>query len=366
MINKLLKNFLKDLWTPPGTITQPLTPQPVSSSPAIISNFVYSFDNFHRNDIRDLIDLKGKINLIKTPQPNKGDLVNWIDIVGLHDIDLIKALGEEFNIHPLVLEDIVGTHQRPKLEDWDDYIYAVVKMLYWGVDNQIIHEQVSFILGPNYLISFQEQKGDVFSLIRNRLQSGKGRIRKMGADYLMYSLIDAITDNYFVVLDKFGDKIETLGEAVELEPTVDNIRKVQKFKHDILIMRSYAVPLREVVITLAKSESDFIKDSTLIYLKDLQDHIMQITESIEILRDVAISTVETSRSTLNNKMNEIMKVLTIVSTIFMPLTFIVGIYGMNFHYMPELEWKWAYPAVMLLTLLIAIFMLIFFKKKNWL
>jgi len=293
--------------------------------------------------------------------------VTWINIDGIHQMDIIEKMGSCFGVHPLVLEDIVHTGQRPKIEDFGNYIYVVLKMLYRGNDEgEIEAEQVSMILSESFVITFQEKEGDVFDPIRQRIKQNKGRIRKMGADYLAYSLIDAIVDNYFVVLEKFGEHIESLEEELLTEPASRTLPEIHDLKRGALFLRKSVWPLREVISGLERGESSLFKKSTLIYLRDIYDHTIQIIDTIETSRDLLSGMLDTYLSITSNRMNEVMKVLTIIATIFIPLTFIAGIYGMNFKYMPELESRWAYPGVLLVMLAVGIVMLFYFRRKKWL
>jgi magnesium transporter len=293
--------------------------------------------------------------------------VTWINVAGLHQIEVLEKLNECFGLHPLVLEDILNTTQRPKMEDFGDYIYIVLKMIYLpGPGQEAVTEQVSLILGPNYLISFQEAGGDVFDPIRERIRSGKGRIRKMGADYLAHALLDAIVDHYFIILEKLGEDVEDLEETLTNNPTTRTMQAIHQLKRKMIFLRKSVWPLREVVGSLERGESPLIQPSTGIYLRDIYDHTIQVIDNIETFRDMLSGMIDIYLSSISNRMNEIMKVLTIIATIFIPLTFIVGLYGMNFKYMPELEWRWGYPLVLLLMLGVSIFMLFYFKRKKWL
>jgi len=293
--------------------------------------------------------------------------VTWINIDGLHQIDIIKKLGQHFELHPLILEDILNTGQRPKCEDYEKYIFIVLKMLTFDDENQVIQsEQVSFVLGSNLVISFQESVGDVFEQIRDRIRNAKGRIRKMAADYLVYALVDAIVDNYFIILEKLGEKIETLEEELLVEPMEKTLKQIHMLKRELISLRKSVWPLREVINSLGKTEFALIEESTKPYLRDVYDHTIQVIDTVEAYRDMVSGMLEIYLSSISNRMNAVMKVLTIIATIFIPLTFIAGIYGMNFKYMPELEWKWAYPAIWLIMTIVVIVMLIYFKRKKWL
>ena len=294
--------------------------------------------------------------------------VTWINVEGVHQVELIEKLGGCYGFHPLVMEDVLNTDQRPKMEIYGNYIYIVLKMLYGRDKNHSIEtEQVSLILGSNFVISFQEgREGDVFDPVRERIRSDKGLIRRMGSDYLAYSLMDTIVDNYFLILETLGEKVELLEEELTTSPTVKTLHEIQKFRNEMILIRRAVWPLREVTIGLGRKESPLIKETTEIYLRDVYDHIIQVMDTIEVYREMLSGMLDIYLSSVSNRLNSVMKVLTIIATIFMPLTFIVGIYGMNFKHMPELGWRWGYPAVWVIIVLIGVLMLIYFKKKKWL
>jgi magnesium transporter len=291
----------------------------------------------------------------------------WVNITGVHEIDFIEKIGRYFNIHPLTLEDIVNTGQRSKVEDYGHYLYMVSRMLFFDESKGEFHsEQISIILGEGFLISFQEVEGDVFNGVRERIRKGRGRIRQSGCDYLAYSLLDAIVDNYFVVLGIFGDKIEMLDEQLLENPSPEISGMIHEMKREMIYLRKQVWPLREVLGNLSKAGPVLVKESTAVYLRDVYDHTIQVMDTIESYRDILSGMMENYLSVVSTKMNEVMKLLTIIATIFIPITFVVGVYGMNFHYMPELEWKWGYFMVLGFMLCVVVFMLICFKRKNWL
>ncbi len=293
--------------------------------------------------------------------------VTWINIDGLHKIELIEKLGKHFNLHPLVLEDIVNTGQRPKMEDFVDYIFVNLKMLHYDEkENEAKAEQVSLILGSNFVLSFQESEGDVFDIIRERIRSDKGRIRKMGADYLAYSLIDAIVDNYFIILEKIGEKIEENEDELVANPVPETLQTIHGLKRQMIFLRKSVWPLREVINRLERWESPLIQKSTDIYLRDVYDHTIQVIDAVETFRDTLSGMLDIYLSSVSNRMNEVMKVLTIIATIFIPLTLVTSLYGMNFKYMPELEWPLGYPLVLLAMLVVGVMMIIYFRRKRWL
>ena len=295
------------------------------------------------------------------------ETVTWINIDGIHDTSIIEKIGGQFQLHPLVLEDILNTEQRPKIDDLEDTLFIVLKMLSYGdSDNRLEVEQLSLVLGPNFVISFQEREGDFFEPIRERLRNSKGRIRSMGPDYLAYALIDAVVDHYFIVLEKFGEDIEFLEDELIADPRPETLSAIHNLKNDLIFLRKSVWPLREVVGSLGRGESDLIAEKTLVFIRDVYDHTVQIIDTIETYRDMASGIQDLYLSSLSNKMNEVMKVLTIIATIFMPLSFIVGWYGMNFEYMPELKWHFGYPLVLVVMAVIATGMIIYFKNNKWL
>lgn len=293
--------------------------------------------------------------------------VTWINVDGVHNPAELEKLGDCFGLHRLVMEDIMNTDQRPKTEDYGEYLYLVLKMISDGRGAEIITEQVSIILGAGFVLSFQDGVvGDVFNVVRERLRSGKGRIRKMGADYLAYALLDTIVDNYFVILEKLAEKIESLESELIANPTQNTVQKIYQLKRELIFLHNAVWPLREVVSGLSKHESPLIAESITPYLRDVYDHVIQVIDSVDIYREMLSGMLDMYLSSVSNRLNQVMKVLTIIATIFMPLTFIAGVYGMNFKHMPELEWRYGYPTVLALMAFIPGIMLIYFKRKKWL
>lgn len=300
------------------------------------------------------------------------DSVTWINIDGIHDIKSIESIGVHYSLHPLVLEDIMNTGQRPKYDDFEEYIFIALKMLMFdGKGLEIKAEQVSLILGPNYVISFQEEEGDVFNPIRERIRKHKGRIREMGPDYLAYAILDAIVDSYFAILETVGEKIEDLEEELVSNPTPKTLTVINKLKSDAIFLRKAVWPLRDIISGLERSESKLIKKGTHIFLRDVYDHTIQVIDTVETFRDMISGKLDIYLSSVSNKMNEVMKVLTIIATIFIPITFIAGIYGMNFNSgvsrlnMPELNWPFGYIFAWSLMLTMVVIMVIYFKRKKW-
>jgi magnesium transporter len=292
--------------------------------------------------------------------------VTWIDVTGLKDVEAIEKIGRAYGIHPLVLEDVLNLNQRPKLEIFDDYIFAVFKMV-WLKDGEGLEvEQVSAIFGKGFVITFQEREGDVFDPLRARIANGKGRVRKSGADYLFYAILDIVIDNYFPVVERLEATLEELEDRVLSLTAESVVEEIHDLRRTVLELKRYAGPMREVARMLMDAEEDLISRELHPYLRDLYDHVIRVTESLEILREGLSALREMHLSAVSNRMNEVMKTLTIIATVFMPLTFIVGVYGMNFEHMPELKWRWGYPVVWGVMLITAGFMIRYFRRKKWL
>ena len=297
--------------------------------------------------------------------PPTDESITWVNVGGVHKMGILESFGKVFQLHPLLLEDIANTDQRPKLEDYETCLFLVMKMLSLTDRQDIVVEQVSLVLGRNFVLSFQENGADVFTPVRDRLREGKGRLRQSGADSLLYALVDAIVDQYFEVLEVLGEKIEVLQDLVISDPKPETLQRIHTLKRQLLFLRRAVWPLREAANNLSRSESPFLQDSTKVFFRDVYDHVIQIVDTIETLREMVSAGLDIYLSSISYRLNGVMKVLTIITTIFMPLTFIVGIYGMNFEHMPELKWEWGYPFVLGLMLAIAIAMLGFFKGKKW-
>lgn len=295
----------------------------------------------------------------------EGRSTSWLNITGLHDVDLIGKIGARFDIHPLVLEDVLNVGHRPKFEDHGGFHFLVAKMVSLEAGIGLTVEQISLILGPRYLITFQEKPGDVFEPVRNRIRAGKGRIRSSGADYLAYALVDAIVDHYFVLLERIGEDLERLEEELSDDPQPEVLQRVHNLKRDMVFIRKSIWPMREVIAGLERSESGLIRKSTRPFLRDVYDHTIHVIDSVDSFRDVLSGMTELYMTLVSNRMNEVMKVLTIMATIFIPLTFLAGIYGMNFEFMPELSWRWGYPLVWLVMLGLGLGMFLVFKIKKW-
>jgi magnesium transporter len=352
---KLIKKRSKKAGLPPGTLVHIGEKKAETLKITIMD---YDEARFEEKEIKTIDEC-----FIFKDKPT----VTWINIDGLHQVEILEKLGECYGLHPLVLEDILNTDHRPKMEDYGEYLYIVLKDLdYDDKSSQIEAEQISLILGPNFVFSFQEREGDTFNSIRERIRNGKGRIRKMGADYLAYTLFDSIVDNYFIILERLGEKIEFLEEKLVTQPTPETLQIIHHLKREMIFLRKAVWPLREVINGLERGESSLIRESTRVYLRDVYDHTIQTIDTIETYRDMVSGMLDIYLSSVSNRLNSVMKVLTIIATIFMPLTFLAGVYGMNFKLMPELEWRWGYPVIWLVMVGIGVFMLLYFRKKKWL
>lgn len=297
----------------------------------------------------------------------KTNTVTWINIDGLHEIDLIKEIGQTFELHPLLLEDILNTGQRPKIEEFDNCIFMVIKMLRYDHEKQmVLSEQLSLVLGPTFLLTFQERPGDVFEPVRERIRKPKGRIRVSGIDYLAYALLDTVVDNYIYIIERIGEQIEDVEEEILDNPDHSIMEKISNYKREMNFLRKTVRPAREAIIHFVRSDSELIIEQTIPFLKDLEDLITQATEAIDTYREMLSDQLNIYNSNISNKMNDVMKVLTIFAAIFIPLTFIAGIYGTNFEYLPELQFKYSYFVFWGVMVSVAIGMLIFFRRKKWL
>ncbi|ADI74225.1 magnesium and cobalt transport protein CorA [Methanohalobium evestigatum Z-7303] len=347
----------KDVGLPPGSLVYQGEKRSEDVKITVIDYSEKSVQEMVTKNVEDCFPFKD--------QPS----VTWINIDGLHKVDIIEKIGEHFDLHPLVLEDILNISQRPKTEDFENYIYTVLKMFtYNKQENETNIEQVSIVIGSNFVISFQEKEGDIFDPVRDRIRFNKGHIRKMKSDYLAYSLIDTVVDNYFIVLEEIGEQIESVEDELSKnpDPEPETLQTIHGLKRDVLFLRKSIWPLREVINTLNRNESRLIYKTTQLFLKDVYDHVIQTIETLDTYREMLTSMLDLYLSSINNRMNEVMKVLTIIATVFIPLTFIAGIYGMNFEYMPELYWKWSYPILWMIMVSASLFMFAYFKKKKWL
>jgi magnesium transporter len=352
---KFIKKRSKKAGLPPGTLVH--IGEKMSERTKIT---VFEFDELSFQE-REPENLEECFLFKKEPT------VTWVNVHGVHEVEILEKFGNCFGVHPLVMEDILNTDQRPKIENYGEDLFIVLKMLsYDEKKGEISAEQVSLVLRSNAVLSFTEKEKGAFTPIQERLRSGKGRLRKMGADDLAYTLLDNIVDHYFAILEKLSEKIEELEEKLVTNPTTPILQKIQNLKREMIFLRKWVWPLREVISSLERGESSWIQEGTRFYLRDVYDHTIQVMDTVETFREVLSGMMDIYLSSINNRMNAVMKVLTIIATIFMPLTFLAGVYGMNFKHMPELEWQWGYPLLWVFMILIAVFMLISFRKKRWL
>lgn len=346
--------------TPPATLEKP---DNGDSRPSEISLIQYDSESIFEGKFETFEELMARFDPAK---------VNWINIDGLGSLDVLKKLSERFNIHPLALEDVLNTTQRPKVERYEDQFFVISEMIYQE-NNRITVEQLSMFLGDSYVITLQEECGhDVFEAVRARLRSGRGYARKMREDYLAYALLDATVDQFFPILEKVGDSIEAIEDELLHKPTKETLKKLYEGKRLLLQLRRAAWPQREIFNTLMRDDSGLVSKETQVFLRDCYDHTTQIIDILENFRDLAAGLMDVYLSSLGFRTNEIMRVLTVFSVFFMPLTFIAGVYGMNFDpdvspfNMPELKWYFGYPICLVAMAAVAIGMLIFFKRKHWL
>ncbi len=349
------KKRKKKVGLPPGSLIY--TGDKVKEKPKIkITDY-----NEELYDFQELSEIQKDLNKIEKK------ITRWIDIYGLAEVKVIEEIGRQFSLHPLVLEDILSPNQRPKLEDYGSYIFVVIKKLVWNQEeDEFEYEQISLILGENYVISFQERETKLFSPIYERIEVPKGRVRLMKADYLFYILLDIIIDNYFIVLEKVGEDIENMEDNLIKNPEPETLQLVYRLKRSSLELRKSIWPIREVINKLQREQSNLIRDDLQIYLRDIYDHIFRISDLLENYRDIIFGMLDMYLSSVSNRMNDIMKVLTIISTVFIPLSFLAGFYGMNFTYMPEISQPFAYPILIFIMIIIAFIMLYYFKRKRWL
>lgn len=328
----------------------------VEDTPVEISVIRYSEDYFEHFKLE---------NASEAHEEKGVDHISWININGIHDVNVIEQIGKDFDLHSLLLEDILNIEQRPKMEIYGENLVVFFKMLYMQ-DDKLIIEPISLVLGPNYIISFQEKSGDIFDNIRTRIEISNGKIRRRGSDYLLFSLMDAVVDNYFVVMEEIAERLELLEDELFEDTDNELLYDLQQYRKQIVIMRRSIYPLREVVNKLNRAEFEIISEDTERFFRDLYDHTIQIIETIETFKETVSSLKDVFMTGVSNRMNEIMKVLTLIATIFIPITFVAGVYGMNFEGMPELSWKYGYAGAWGLMILMGLSMLIYFKKKKWL
>jgi magnesium transporter len=341
---------------PPGSLVY-VGRKKEALTPTRITVIEYDAEYFREREVgspRELFPLK--------PAP----VVTWINVDGVSNPEILKSFGEAFNLHSLLLEDILNTDQRPKCEFTERNIYTILKMFEFEPNrHRILAEQVSLVLGENYLISFLEEVGGEFEPVRERIRSDHSRFRKSGPGYLAYSLLDTVVDRYFLTLEAIGESLDSLEDSLGRMATANALQRIHEIKRELIFLRKYIWPVREVVTALQHADSPLLPDSIQPYLRDVYEHTVQVMDGLETYRDLLSGIQDLYLSMTSNRLNDIMRVLTVISTIFIPLTFIAGVYGMNFHYMPELGWKWAYPAVWLVMILVAMGMIAFFRRKKW-
>lgn len=350
----LYKKRSKTPGLPPGSL---IFTGEARSEPVTISVIDYTESLFEEHTEASLADCEQFV---------KPHTTTWINVNGIHDVATIESIGKLVDLHDLILEDLLNLNQRPKIEEYDAHLFIILKMLHYDENRNLTIEQVSLVVGETFVLSFQEFAGDVFEPVRQRLRSGKGRVRNMGPDYLAYALMDTIVDHYFSVIEQIGEDIEDIEQDVLVDPQKEVLIRINNLKREVILLRRSIWPLREVISSIERSETNVFDPKTLLYLRDMYDHTIQVVEVVETFRDLLAGLTDLYMSSLSQKMNEVMKVLTIVGTIFIPLTFIAGVYGMNFERMPELHWTHGYPVVMAGMAGIGIFLLIYFKRKKWL
>lgn len=354
-VTRLIKNKPKNIGLAPGSLVYVGDKE---KGPITVTLFDYKSDHFTEKKISSFEDLLTY---------KSSETTSWVNVDGVHDINILEQIGKHFDIHPLTLEDILNTNQRPKLDEYPDYLYIVLRMFSLDEKEKTLkNEQVSFILTKNFLITFQEDADDVFNPVRERIRKSGTKLREFGTDYLAYTLIDSIVDSYFHILEKIGEDVEGLEDNLVLEPNKNDLQTIHLLRREMILLRRAIWPLREVVSAMQRNENAFIDQRTRIYLRDVYDHTIQVIETIESYRDMIVGMLDTYLSSTSNKLNEVMKVLTVISTLFIPLTFLAGVYGMNFRYFPELGYSWMYPwGFWIVTFAIIGGMIFFFKRKKW-
>lgn len=338
---------------PPGTL---VLVGDEREEPVTIELIDYSEDSAAESEIIDVNHLKESLNTTT---------VSWVNIHGIHNTDAIAAIGQVYGIHNLVLEDILNTDHRPKVEPFEDYVFFTMKMMWYNEDDELDNEQISIVFGKPYVLCFQERKGDIFDPIRERIRTNSGLIRKKGTDYLVYRLIDTVVDNYFIIIERIEERVEDLEELIMSDSEEDPTRHLQHLKREIITLKRALLPLREAVSGLEKGVSDLVHVDNEKYFRDIYDHLIQIADNLETNREVLSGLMDMQMANMSNRMNQVMKVLTVIASLFIPLTFLAGIYGMNFDNMPELHWKYSYYVVWALMVAIFIAMLIYFRRKKW-
>lgn len=354
-VTRLIKNKPKKIGLDPGSLVYvgDKEKQPVS-----IKLFDYKADYFVEKNVLTVEDLLAY---------KQSETISWINIDGVHEVEILEKIGKHFDIHPLTLEDILNTNQRPKLDEYPNYLYIVLRMFYLDEkDKSLRNEQVSLILAKKYVITFLEDAGDVFDPVRERIRKSATRLRDNGTDYLAYALIDSVVDSYFHILEKIGEDVEGLEDNLVIEPNKNDLQTIHLLRRELILLRRAIWPLREVISSMQRNENEFIEEKTRVYLRDVYDHTIQVIDTIESYREMVVGMLDTYLSSTSNKLNEVMKVLTVISTLFIPLTFLAGVYGMNFRHFPELDYYWMYPwGFWVITLLVIAGMAVFFKRKKW-
>jgi magnesium transporter len=352
MRRRVIKRF-----HPPGTTPGTLaTPVEGAAGPARLSLFAYSPERLSEPPVSALAEVPSMI-----PAGEQA----WLRIVG-HETSVLGELVSRFGVHPLVIEDVANVGQRPKVEQFDPYLFIIIDVLYFGTDGTLAEQQVSLLLFENLLITVEERESDLFKLVVERLRAQGGKMRQLAVDYLAYALVDTAVDYYFPTLERIGEQIDVVEDVLLDRPERESFEELHRIKRDLLRMRKATWPLREMVGALVRSDSELMRDGTKVWLRDVYDHAVQVIDIVETFREMTQELADLYLSSVSNRMNEIMKVLTVIATIFMPLTFIVGVYGMNFHHMPELPWVWGYPLVWVVMLLVAGGMVWRFKRRGWL
>lgn len=354
-VARLIKNKPKKIGLDPGSL---IYVGDKEKQPINVSLIDYTKDSFKEESISSLEELLSY---------KQSESTSWINIDGVHDVEILEKIGKQFDIHPLTLEDILNTNQRPKLDEYPNYLYIVLRMFFLDEkDKSLKNEQVSLILTKNFVITFLEDAGDVFNPVRERIKKAGTKMREYGTDYLAYALIDSVVDSYFHILEKIGEDVEGLEDALVLNPNKNDLQTIHLLRREMILLRRAIWPLREVISAMQRNEIDFIDEKIRVYLRDVYDHTIQVIDTIESYREMVVGMLDTYLSSTSNKLNEVMKVLTVISTLFIPLTFLAGVYGMNFRHFPELGYDWMYPwGFWIITILVVIGMAIFFKRKKW-
>jgi len=338
---------------PPGTLVL-IGDQ--RDEPVTIELIDYSETVSNEHEIANVEDLKSCLET---------STVSWVNINGIHNTDAIAAIGKVYNIHNLVLEDILNTDHRPKVEPFEEYVFFTMKMMWYNEENELEKEQISIVFGTPYVLCFQERKGDIFDPIRERIRTDSGLIRRKGTDYLVYRLIDSVVDNYFIISERMEERVEDLEDAITSDTDDDHMQVIQHLKREIITLKRALLPLREAVSGLEKGVSELVHKDNEKYFRDVYDHLLQISENLETNREVLTGLMDMHVANMSNRMNQVMKVLTVIASLFIPLTFIAGIYGMNFDNMPELHYKYGYFVVWGVMIFVFVSMLLYFKRKRW-